>query len=86
MREDSRIALLALWESDRFTLSEAIPYEHQLCPDGRPTGSWLETGFGDITGDLPEEDFWPGITTEDSLAKRLRPDFMKSAASLRLGS
>jgi len=29
-------------------------------PDRRLTGSYPETGLGEITGDLPEEDFWPG--------------------------
>jgi hypothetical protein len=27
---------------------------------GRETGSYPETGLGDINGDLSEADFWPG--------------------------
>jgi hypothetical protein len=27
---------------------------------GRQTGSYPETGLGDINGDLSEADFWPG--------------------------
>ncbi len=29
-------------------------------PDGRPTGSYPETGLEEINGDLLEADFWPG--------------------------
>jgi hypothetical protein len=31
----------------------------------RLVGSWPETGFEEITGHVPERDFWPDITTED---------------------
>jgi hypothetical protein len=29
----------------------------------RQTGSYPETGLEEINGDLPEADFWPGITS-----------------------
>jgi hypothetical protein len=42
------------------SLSRAVP---QLLPVGRPTGSYPETGFEEINSDVPEDDFWPGITS-----------------------
>jgi hypothetical protein len=32
-------------------------------PDSRPTGSYPETGFAEISSDVPEADFWPGTTS-----------------------
>lgn len=38
--------------------------------DSRPTGSWLETGFGDNTLDFPEADLWPGMNGLRGVAEK----------------
>jgi hypothetical protein len=33
-----------------------------MSPGSAVVHQWPETGFGEISGDVPEADFWPGMT------------------------
>jgi hypothetical protein len=42
-------------------------------PDGRQSGGYPETGFGEISGDVRERDFWPALQNWQPRAERAKP-------------
>jgi hypothetical protein len=58
--------VLSLTKDCRPVPHEALPVRSKLRPDysGRLRGSYPETGFEEITGDVLERDFWTAVRTE----------------------